>query len=459
MTYQFQKELEEGALLFEDEHGQKFVFEKIPFAVQPHEHVLSDFLHDLRNYFKNRSVVSCERVIEYTSFKKYQSELYLIRPAGNQAELYSFETADLAEICQILLNSVQIMKSYHQQGVILNGWSPGVIKRGKDGQIYFLDPLLMNYLQKWLDEAFLIDNAPEVIKGQNWNQASDIFSWGGLAYRLLTGCYPFTAPTLEARLDKIINGKIVAPQDQLPGLHSELGELVMECFNRDPKARPNAEIAAAKLNELIETKRCLLSPEEIQAYSERATENRQRQEFLEQLRGFWRKYQMVTLISLSVIILFLLLIRPGMKKTGISAQNTPEEIVEYYFKSITRLNTELMDATIYKANNTFSEMVGNLYVMNRMQQGISREFKEYIQVKVNDLQVKIVAVDKLKAKYKVNYTLLIITASEKNYIKREDKFTLKPIKNIWKITNIEVLRQRKWLKLSTTPTPAATGTK
>ncbi len=459
MSYQFERELEQGTLLFTNEHEQKFIFEKIPFAVSPHEAVLREIIQDLRAFFKDRQLIPCEGVIQYIGFEKYQGDLYLIRPSEDEVKLDLFEIDDLNEACQVLLKSLQIMQIYHQHGIILNGWSIGVIKRTADSRIYFADPLLMNYLQKWLDELFVIDFTPEVIKGRAWTQAADIFSWGGLAYRLLTGSYPFVAGTLEERLDKIINGKIVAPHDQLPGLHPELGKLIMECFNRDPEMRPTAATLLTQLTELIKAEQCLLSPQEIQAYSEKASQNRQRQEFLEKVRGFWRKYKVATLIGLGVIVLFLLLVQPGARKIGVSEANTPEEIVNYYFKSIAELNTELMDDTLYKANNTFAEMIGNLYVMNRMQQGITRDFKDYIQVKVNDLQIQIVTAEKLKTEYQVNYTLLIITATEKNYVKREDLFALQPIKNIWKITNIKILKQKKWTKQLAPVTPVPTGTK
>jgi hypothetical protein len=61
-----------------------------------------------------------------------------------------------------------------------------------------------------------------------------VFSWGVLAYRLLTGQDPFLAPTSAERLEKILRIGALSPRDVNPKLSDGLSRLVIDSLNSVP---------------------------------------------------------------------------------------------------------------------------------------------------------------------------------------------------------------------------------
>ncbi|CAI2164625.1 16191_t:CDS:2 [Funneliformis geosporum] len=87
--------------------------------------------------------------------------------------------------------------------------------------------------------------APEVIAGNGTTFASDIYSFGMLMWEVSSGQPPFINYAHDFDLAmRIINGmrpKIV------PGTPLEYQELMKQCWDADPKKRPNADILIKKL--------------------------------------------------------------------------------------------------------------------------------------------------------------------------------------------------------------------
>jgi serine/threonine-protein kinase len=87
----------------------------------------------------------------------------------------------------------------------------------------------------------LLYMAPELLGGANLAQPrSDIFSFGVMAYEVLTGTLPFEEPALvmAARSRGLLR---VEPLDTMcPGLAPALARLLERCLSLDPATRPTA---------------------------------------------------------------------------------------------------------------------------------------------------------------------------------------------------------------------------
>ena len=92
--------------------------------------------------------------------------------------------------------------------------------------------------------------APEAARGaRNAQPASDVFSFGVIAFEMLAGKLPFDAAAVVARL----RGRSSPPPPSVAGTRAEidpaLAELVDRCLSADPAARPTASAIARALRE------------------------------------------------------------------------------------------------------------------------------------------------------------------------------------------------------------------
>jgi hypothetical protein len=79
--------------------------------------------------------------------------------------------------------------------------------------------------------------APELVNGaRDVLPSADLWSFGVIAYELLTGSAPFAEPPVLARL----NGRMPATPARLPQLDGDLHTFIRRCLDEDPRARPTA---------------------------------------------------------------------------------------------------------------------------------------------------------------------------------------------------------------------------
>jgi serine/threonine-protein kinase len=87
--------------------------------------------------------------------------------------------------------------------------------------------------------------APELARGAKYaGSASDVFSFGVIAYQILTARLPFEIPAVSVA----VAGQAVAtPRLEKDGLPEAVAQLVLRCLAADPAARPTASEIVATL--------------------------------------------------------------------------------------------------------------------------------------------------------------------------------------------------------------------
>lgn len=455
MEYRLKKTLNPECLAIEDSSGQTLYFDKAGFVIQLRDNLRLGLQKELKAVIRSEDSIRHENLIQYTAMDKFDGEIYLIRKDGPSHEISPWTPDGLEASCRVLLTILRIIKHYHEQGIPLKGLSLGQLKQDQNGDFRLQDPPVMNYLSSSLESVYRIDLPPEVIRGGHWNESSDIFSWGQLAYRLLGGEDPFSAKTSEERIDKIMKAGMLDLRDLQPKINPQLSQSVMDCLNPLPQKRPTIGTLIEQLQWMIAEGSCQISDEAAENYTEKARKNRIQYHFSQNVKRWYKKYKVPVYVSLA-ILLFLGLILATRPKGVLTVNTPPRMVVDYYYHGIQTLNPPLVGETLHKVNKqaSFDELVINLYVSNRTRQYVSQTAQDTITVSFPKLKITRLSHGTLMNRFQADYLLKIDSINEIINIKRTEELTVKPIRKIWRITNIRVIREKRWTeKVEPSPPP------
>lgn len=94
--------------------------------------------------------------------------------------------------------------------------------------------------------------APEHLTGTATSSATDVFALGSALYRLLTGAYPFDAPSPLGMTLKLQMGSFDRVESSAPDTPAPLCELISAMLAQAPDARPTAARVASELSYLAQ---------------------------------------------------------------------------------------------------------------------------------------------------------------------------------------------------------------
>jgi len=168
--------------------------------------------------------------------------------AGGDLDL-KIEGRQFVPIPERLLYLIHIARGLayaHDQGVIHRDIKPANIRVLEDGSVKIMDfgvAMLQNTETRLTKDGMAVGTAaylaPEQVKGNTPDNRSDIFSYGVLAYELLTGDRPFEQDSISATLFSILHDDprpITLPARVCP---ESLRHLIERCMSKDPDQRPS----------------------------------------------------------------------------------------------------------------------------------------------------------------------------------------------------------------------------
>ena len=158
----------------------------------------------------------------------------------------------LATRIDILYQVALGLANAHGEGIIHRDIKPGNVRILEDGTAKIMDfgiAKLLNEDTGLTKTGMTVGTAaylaPEQIRGRRADPRTDVFSFGVMAYELLTSSRPFAGAQISAVLYQILNEEphpLVARAADCP---PPLADLVMRCLHKDPEARPDDGAALA----------------------------------------------------------------------------------------------------------------------------------------------------------------------------------------------------------------------
>jgi hypothetical protein len=427
-------EIQSGSFIYFDNTGLE----------APQNIIYQEFQKELQGVIRREAEVGHASLIKYTTFEKYEGKIHLGRETYPTRSFQQWETTSLANTCRVLLIILEIMQTYHTcpgadgRGIPLGGLSRGQLKQDENGGFWLQDPLVINHLYKSADPLYRVDFAPEVMKGHRWDELSDVFSWGALAYRLISGADPFQANTLEDRIAKILRAKIIPLQCQQPKLSEGFSQLIMDCLVKPAGQRPTVAMLIGRLKVLIDTGNYQISDEAALEHAGQAKSNLKKYWFQESLWLWFRRFGLITSIITGLILLFLVFAFNARGKHYLTVHTPPGKVVNYYYKSIINLNTPLQDETLYgvKKRIAFGDEIDKL--------NLFRAMGYFVNLAYTKFHGRMLIHNKTIAKYRAEYALWIqVGDSHYQNIQRMEIITLRPVFNVWRITDIKVLKEKR----------------
>lgn len=149
-----------------------------------------------------------------------------------------------AEKVLFLVQIARGLEYAHSKGVVHRDIKPANIRILEDGTAKIMDFGIAKLAQRssgltqtgmTLGTAAYL--APEQIRGERVDQRTDIFSFGVMAYEMLTGERPFQAEAISGVLYQILNAKPKAVTASWSGCPPDLASVVDRCLEKDPGKR------------------------------------------------------------------------------------------------------------------------------------------------------------------------------------------------------------------------------
>ncbi|MDQ0078077.1 Stk1 family PASTA domain-containing Ser/Thr kinase [Arthrobacter oryzae] len=137
---------------------------------------------------------------------------------------------------------VEGLGAAHTAGLIHRDIKPENVLIADDGRIKVGDFGLARAVTTSTSTGALIGTvaylSPELVLGRTADARSDIYSVGIMLYEMITGKQPFDGEVPIQVAYQHVNSSVEAPSADVPGLATEVDELVQWCTARDPEQRP-----------------------------------------------------------------------------------------------------------------------------------------------------------------------------------------------------------------------------
>jgi serine/threonine protein kinase len=167
-----------------------------------------------------------------------------------------------------LITVAEGLRFAHSRGVVHRDIKPSNVRVLEDGSIRLMD----FGIAKVLDAGQQLTGtnvsmgtsgyvSPEQLEGREIDHRADIFSFGVMAYELITGRRPFAAPTVQATLYKILTEEPPAVTSLVPECPPALADCIERCLRKNRDERyPDCSALITDLEHVLAGRAPAVSP-------------------------------------------------------------------------------------------------------------------------------------------------------------------------------------------------------
>jgi len=251
-----------------------------------------------------------------------------------------------------------------------------------EGNILFLPPNLMKNVDSTRPLHYRIKVYDRYNNPSLQGEKSLSFTLGVIAYKFLTGEYPFDSETEEELHEKMRSQDLLPPRLIIPEINEEVSSFIMQSLGRDNESGKCSNLAEIPDLSQWETKLeqwgkgsiyLKISEDEKTAVIQQAESRRVKINKDFKRKVFWqRNWKKIAIISLAVIISGAVL--GSIMKNVLAPRKThgftPIEVVKTFYNSMNTLDSQIIsDCVIDKAGKQEVDEVTNLFVISRVSLG------------------------------------------------------------------------------------------
>ncbi|RIA99196.1 kinase-like domain-containing protein [Glomus cerebriforme] len=255
----YSAEWDDGIIIRWDNSQNKWIrrkdyYEKVALkCLNDSQHLHEDFFQEIINHKKvtTAPVVPCYGISQDPKTKNYIMIMRYME-AGDLKQFINRHDQNARGLINILSqinNTVHGLSQLHYEELLHKDLHSGNLLFNSTENIFISDLGLckpVNDQTKSNHEkkiyGILPYVAPEVLRGNDYTKASDIYSFGILAYEMISGLPPYhDLPHNESLAIKICLGLRPKLNIKIPPCFSKLIELIDQCLDADPLNRPTAD--------------------------------------------------------------------------------------------------------------------------------------------------------------------------------------------------------------------------
>jgi serine/threonine protein kinase len=152
----------------------------------------------------------------------------------------------------IFCSCATTLEYIHAQGIVHRDLKSANLKINSKGELKLLDFGIATHqmVARLTTAGFVIGSfqsiSPEQARGEQAVPASDIWSFGVLAYEMLTSTLPFEGSTQMELFSKIMRATYTPPTVLKPGIPTEMEHIIARCLRRKPQDRYPSMLAVKR---------------------------------------------------------------------------------------------------------------------------------------------------------------------------------------------------------------------